>query len=819
MVNNLINFEKWMQKVKEYLAWKLNEEQLKAALHTDTSSLILAGAGSGKTRTLTYKIWYLMFGLKINPNNILAVTFTNKAANEMKERLMEISDDFSQMMGGTMSDDCYQKIGTISDDFSQMISDDKSSDIDKNCQTLSPDRQTSSPEDSIDDFLNFIEQTKPSTVGNNVKYTEKDFKWIGTFHSIFLKILKEDIDKLEMKYDKNFTIIDSNDSNKVVKDLLKKLNLDEVFKPNEVKWFISNQKNNWYDAKMYQSKITTDYEQNMGKVYVEYQKELERSNMLDFDDLLLLPYLLFRKRPDILEKRKKKFLYIMVDEAQDTNWIQFELMMMLSGKDGNITLIWDDYQSIYGRRWALMENFLNVKKYWPDIQMFKLQINYRSRPHIVNAGNYIIKNNLKQYNKDVHSHRKEDGKITVFCHNSDIDEAANIIDFIMKMKDKGKIQKLWDVSILYRTNAQSSTFEQILVQEKIPYKIRWAYKFFEREEVKDILAYIKYLANSGDSVSLKRIINLPTRWIGKDSLSKLEDYATINGLTLHDVLENIDSVPINITSNAKNGVLEFKRIIHEITDNWDKYWPADVISKIIKSIKYKEHLEKIHWNNEAAEERFENVWQLINMASSHMGKWKEAIKQFVEEVTLMTDVVNDENANADVIKLMTIHSSKGLEFPYVFIAGVEENVFPLTNATMEAHLLEEERRLMYVGVTRAKDYLFLSYANSRMTWWQVRNNPPSRFIWEIPEELTRHYDLWSGGNRNSRADSYSSQDNFVSYYNTSRQEININEWDNVNHKLFGNGYVLEVRDHLAVVRFNDPKIGIRKMEARFLTVI
>ncbi|MCK9467218.1 MAG: UvrD-helicase domain-containing protein [Candidatus Absconditabacterales bacterium] len=793
-----------MQNVKEYLAGKLNEEQLKAALHTDSSSLILAGAGSGKTRTLTYKIGYLMFGLKINPSNILAVTFTNKAANEMKERLLEISEEFQEI---------------ISDDQGQSMSN-KSSLQNENKQNIES-KEKNDQEDSINDFLDFIEQTKTNTSGNSIKYNEKDFKRIGTFHSIFLKILKEDIDKLEMKYDKNFTIIDSNDSNKVAKDLLKKLNLDEVFKPNEVKGFISNQKNNGYDAKMFQSKTTTDYEQNMGKVYVEYQKELEKSNMLDFDDLLLLPYLLFRKRPDILEKWKKKFLYIMVDEAQDTNWIQFELMMMLSGKDGNITLIGDDYQSIYGWRGALMENFLNVKKYWPDIQMFKLQINYRSRPYIVNAGNSIIKNNLKQYNKDVHSHREEDGKITVFCHNSDIDEAANIIDLIMKMKDKGKIEKLGDVSILYRTNAQSSTFEQILVQEKIPYKIWGAYKFFEREEVKDILAYIKYLANSGDSVSLKRIINKPTRGIGKDSLLKLEDYATINGLTLHEVLENIESIPVEINSKAKNGILEFKRIIHEITDNWDKYGPADTISKIIQSIKYKSHLEekKTHGSSKVAE-RYENIGQLINMASSYIQKGHESIKQFIEEITLMTDVVNDENASADVIKLMTIHSSKGLEFPYVFIAGVEENMFPLTNAVMEAHLLEEERRLMYVGVTRAKDYLFLSYANSRMTRGQFRNNPPSRFIGEIPEELTKHYDLGSGRSKNSRMESHSDQNNMMYYYDdTSRPEININEGDNVNHKLFGDGYVLEIRDHLAVVRFNDPKIGVRKMEARFLKTI
>ena len=665
-----------MQNVKEYLASKLNEEQLKAALHTETSSLILAGAGSGKTRTLTYKIAYLMFGLKINPNNILAVTFTNKAANEMKERLVELAEEMSEFWTE-----------------SKILDSSQSSEWQKN-------------NDSIDDFLNFVEQT--STHKNIGKYGINDFKRIGTFHSVFLKILKEDIEKLESKYDKNFSIIDSDDSAKVVKDILKKHNLNETFKPNEVKWFISNQKNNWFDSKMFQSKISTDYEQNMGKVYVEYQKELEKSNMLDFDDLLLLPYMLFKKDPKVLEKWKNKFLYIMVDEAQDTNRIQFELMMMLSGKNGNITLIWDDYQSIYGRRWALMENFLNVKKYWPDIQMFKLQINYRSRPHIVEAWNHIIKNNMKQYEKEISAHRKEEWKITVFSHNTEMDEAANLIDLINKMKDNWKIKYRWEVSILYRTNAQSSPFEQVLVQEGIPYKIRWAYKFFDRKEVKDILAYIKYLANNGDSISLKRVINLPNRKIGKTSLDRLEDYALSNWLTLHEVLENIDSIPENITPQAKNGILDFKTVIHAITDNREEYWPSEAMEKIIKSIKYKDYLIKEHGSEELANEKYENIGQLINLASKYIDKWHDSVRQFMEEITLLTDVASDNDPNSDAIKLMTTHSSKWLEFPFVFVAGLEDNMFPLTNAMMESHLLEEERRLMYVAVTRAKQELYLS---------------------------------------------------------------------------------------------------------------
>lgn len=497
-------------------------------------------------------------------------------------------------------------------------------------------------------------------------------------------------------------------------------------------------------------------------------------------------------------------MYIMVDEAQDTNWIQFELIKMLSGDNGNITLIWDDYQSIYGRRWALMENFLNVKKYWPDIQMFKLQINYRSRPHIVEAWNHIIKNNTKQYDKTVNAYRKEEWKVTVFSHNSDIDEAANLIDLICKMKENGKIKQRWEVAILYRTNAQSSPFEQVLIQEWIPYKIWGAYKFFDRKEVKDILAYIKYLSNPNDSVSLKRIINLPNRKVWKTTLDKLENYADSNWLTLHEIFENIESIPEKVTPQAKNGILDFKTVIHEITDNWEKYWAAEAMEKIIKTIKYKDYLVKEHGSEELALEKFENIGQLINLASKYINKWHDAIREFMEEITLLTDIATSKWDDVDAIKLMTTHSSKWLEFPFVFVAWLEDNVFPLTNAMMESHLLEEERRLMYVAVTRAKDHIFLSYANSRMTWWQTRSNPPSRFISEIPQELLKQYDLWSWWS-------------WFGGWIKKEETFDINEWDIVNHKLFWNGYVLEIWNNLAIVKCHNPKFGVRKIEMRFLT--
>lgn len=752
--------------IQEYLASKLNEEQCKAALHTATSSLILAWAWSGKTRTLTYKIAYLMFGLGIKPSNILAVTFTNKAANELKERLIDLSGEFSNLNLWTTHEINSNEVWW----------------------------------NSIDDFLAFVESNSQSKW--NQSYWVNDFKWIWTFHSIFLKILKEDIENLEMKYDKNFSIIDADDSEKVIKDLLKKYNLDEVLKPKEVKWFISKSKNEWFDAKMYESKIESQYDQNMWKIYTEYQKELEISNMLDFDDLLLLPYLLFRKRPEILWKWQKKFLYIMVDEAQDTNRIQFELMKMMSGNDGNITMIWDDYQSIYGWRWALMENFLNVKKYWTDMEMFKLQTNYRSRPYIVQAWNAVIKKNLKQYDKNVESFREENGKITIFGNNTEMDEAANLIDLISKMKSSGKIESRWDVAILYRTNAQSSPFEQVLVQEWIPYKIYGAFKFFDRKEVKDILAYMKYLANPNDSISLKRIINVPWRSIWKTTLDKLEDYAAVNWYSLNQVIENIDSIPEKVTPQAKKWILEFMTVIHEITDNRNQYSPADAMEKIVKWIKYRAYLVKEHGSEEIADEKYENIWQLINLASKYVEKWQDSIRQFMEEITLLTDVATDNEWNMDAIKLMTAHSSKWLEFPVVFIAWLEDNVFPLTNAMMEPDLLEEERRLMYVAITRAKDHLFMSFANSRMTWWQTRSNPESRFIAEIPLELVKRYDLWSGS--------------MWEWWVKQEEHYDISEWHVVNHKLFGNWYVLEIWNNLAIVKFYNPKFWVRKIELRFL---
>ena len=772
--------------LKDYIASNLNDEQTAAALYTDSSSLIIAWAWSWKTRVLTYKIAYLIRWKHVPVERILWVTFTNKAANEMKERLVKLWEDISA-----------QNFDEWKEENEETIKEDQDYDMQA--------------------FLKSMQATKTSPFALDLR----KLKWIGTFHSIFLKILKEDIEGLWKKFTKSFWILDADDSSKIIKDILKKKWAEKLFKPQEVKAFISTQKNNWRTAANFLLSAGNTQDALMWQIYQEYEKELEKSNSLDFDDLLLLPYLLFKKDATILSRWQNCFDYILVDEAQDTNWIQFELMKMLSWAWSNITLIGDDFQSIYGRRWALMENFLNVKRYWSDIKMFKLQTNYRSKPHIVAAWNHVIKNNKNQYEKTIIANREWNDKIAVFTHNSDVDEAANIIEFIKQMKDKERLKSWWQVAILYRTNSQSQTFESLFIQEGIPYKIYWAFKFFERKEIKDILAYLRIINNPFDSVSIKRVLNIPNRKIWATSMERLEAYADQMGVSLYEILSVIAEVwnvkvleqenNLKVTPAALTWITDFMQLYRVLTISVKELNPADLINLLLSKINYKEYLLKEEgWSEQAAEERYQNVGQLVNMASKYefwmsnqneevVNSWEDLLRWFLEEVTLMVDTIENADDNSDAIKLMTIHSSKGLEFPAVFIVWVEENIFPLSRSSLDPKELEEERRLMYVAITRARDALFISHANSRMKWGQVTINMPSRFLEEIPEELLKHYDLTNaiGPSRKS----------------------NISEWDHVSHKFFWTGYVLEIMNDMWIVRFDNPKFGLRKIELRFLEEI
>lgn len=724
-----------MNTLQNYIHNQLNNEQFSAAIHTKSSALILAWAWSGKTRVLTYKIAYLMFQHNIPLSSILAVTFTNKAAKEMKERLSKLSEEVSISM---------------------------------------PD-------------------VKP------IKFSRNN-NWIGTFHSIFLRILKEDIDQTMFGFTNNFGVYDTDEAFSLIKQIMKEDKLDKIITPKEVKWYISKLKNEGTDADTYMKIAQTQQDLLIAQVYTKYQTQLQIANAMDFDDLLLYPYRMFQTYPAILHKWQQQFQYILVDEAQDTNWIQFELMKLLTKREPNtehkpnITLIGDDFQSIYGWRGALMENFLNVKQIRPDIEIFKLQTNYRSKPHIVHAGSAVIKNNTKQYEKNIIAHRAGEEKIVVFNHPDESSEALNIVEFIAKLKEQNNKQRS-DFSILYRTNAQSSPFEQVLVQEGVPYKIFGAFRFFDRKEVKDIVSYLKYLLNHRDNVALKRIINIPSRKLGDTTIKKIEELAITQEISMHEVLDTIDTIN-TINGPTKERLKDFGKLISYFIQKSEELTPSMLIKQLLSHIDYKTHLLKEEgWNQQAADERYANIWQLINMAEKYDEIGLTGLGKLMDEISLLTDAAENADENIDSIKLMTIHSSKGLEFKNVFVVGIEEGVFPLGNARLEVKLLEEERRLMYVAITRAEDHLFLSYADSRMQWWQTSYNRPSRFLEEIPDELKKTYSLAE---------------------NRSISRPQFDTGDMVKHKLFGVGTIIEIRGDLAIIKFQHATFGTRKIPLKLV---
>jgi len=748
--------------INTYLQEKLNEQQYAAASYVTWNSLILAGAGSGKTRTLTYKIANLIYGHQVEQDAILAVTFTNKAAAEMRERLEHIIADM------------------------------------KAKKTWSDQSDDSSPNDEFWAPADFVppEAQLPSWMGWTQQY-----QWIGTFHSIFLKILKQDIEEIGYLRKKNFVIYDSGDSMSLIKSIIKSKKYGEIVDAKDAKFHISQRKNKGFHPEQAGLHCETQSEEWILEVYQEYWKQCQDANALDFDDLLLLPKLLFDKAPAVLAKRQDKFSHILVDEAQDTNTIQFDLMKQLSeGKNKlakTITFIGDDYQSIYRWRGAVMQNFLSLEKLRPGIETFKLEINYRSLPHIVEAGNAIIKKNKVQYEKNIKAFREGDKHIRVFEFADERDEAAQIIEMITKVKEEADKTRS-DFTILYRTNAQSVAFEQVCIAESIPYKIVWWRKFFERKEVKDILSYVKFLSNPSDSLALKRIINTPGRGIGKTSIEHCEAIGVENQLSFSQVVMNIELHEAALKPAAYKKFLKFKVMIQMMLANLAMQTPSELIDQITRGINYEARAIKQD-GKEKGEERMANIGQLINMATRFTDSGLETVNIFLDEVSLMTSIEEASTEEAEAIKMMSVHGSKGLEFPYVFIVGVEENILPLAKAKFDDAELEEERRGMYVAITRAQDHLFLSYAASRMQRWQLKYNQPSRFIEEIPEHLVKKYTM----------------SNASAYQSTSAGKDR-DEGERVKHKLFGPWVILEVRDRICIVRFDNPKFNVRKLEGKWL---
>ena len=645
---------------------QLNPAQKEAATHTKGPLMVIAGAGSGKTRVLTYRIVHLLKE-GVNPFNILALTFTNKAANEMRNR---------------------------------------------------------------------IDNVVGESIASNL--------WMGTFHSIFSKILRFESEKLN--YPSNFTIYDTDDSKSLIKSIITELKLDkDIYKSGIIRNRISSLKNNFITPDAYnnnpelnqQDKITkrTDF----GRIYQTYNKRCEKASAMDFDDLLLKTYLLLTENLDVLLKYQEKFKYILIDEYQDINHIQYLIIKQLAALYENICIVGDDAQSIYAFRGANIQNILNFKIDYPNYTTYKLEQNYRSTSTIVDAANSIIKHNKKQIQKDIWTKNKSGEKITVVKTASDNDEGrlvANTISDIEK-KDQAKHK---DFAILYRTNAQSRALEESLRKRNIPYKIYGGLSFYQRKEIKDLLAYYRLSINPNDEEAFKRIINYPRRGIGATTIEKLQIFSNKNNQSFWETLNHLDKNNININNGTKQKLQEFCLMINYFiitSKKKDAYTIAEEIAK-------KTGLFNDLYSDKSPEgiSRFENIQELLNGIknfSETTEKGLNKLSDFMQDVALLTNQDKETEDDFNKVTLMTIHAAKGLEFPYVFVVGLEENLFPSIMSGESQENLEEERRLFYVAITRAEKRLFLSFAALRFRWGQFIDSKPSRFINELDEKhLEKH---------------------------------------------------------------------------------
>jgi len=632
----------------------LNPNQLEAVLHTEGPLLILAGAGSGKTRVLTHRIAYMIEEKGINPWNILAITFTNKAAAEMRER--------------------------------------------------------------VDKIVGF----------------GSEHIWVSTFHSSCVRILRRHIDKLG--YDNNFTIYDGDDQKSVIKDVCKRLNIDtKIYKERSILSAISSAKDELTGPDELMLQSTGDYaKKRIAEAYKEYQNILRSNNALDFDDLIVKTVELFLHNPDILEYYQDRFRYIMVDEYQDTNTAQFKFVSLLASKYRNLCVVGDDDQSIYKFRGANIYNILNFEHEYPDAKVIKLEENYRSTKTILNAANGVIHQNRGRKDKTLWTANDQGDKIRFLQFNSEYEEAMGIVEDIAE-KVKNKEAAHSDCAILYRTNAQSRVFEEKFVIKGIPYKIVGGQNFYQRKEIKDLLCYLKTIDNAQDDIAVKRIINVPKRGIGLTSMNKVDAYALSHELNFYDALKSAKDIPtLGKTADKISG---FVNLIQVLRSKLEFISLPQLMQEILEETGYVKELEAD--GSEEALGRIENIDELVNKAIAYEDENENpTLSGFLEEVALVADIDSLDNAN-DKVVLMTLHSAKGLEFPYVYMGGMEDGLFPsyMTIIDDDAQELEEERRLCYVGITRAMKQLTLSCAKSRMIRGMTQSNAISRFIEEIPEEL------------------------------------------------------------------------------------
>ncbi|MBO4108004.1 DNA helicase PcrA [Streptococcus suis] len=649
----------------------MNDRQAEAVQTTEGPLLIMAGAGSGKTRVLTHRIAYLIDEKMVNPWNILAITFTNKAAREMKER----------------------------------------------AYALNPATQ-----DSL----------------------------IATFHSMCVRILRRDADHIG--YNRNFTIVDPGEQRTLMKRILKQLDLDpKKWSERTILATISNAKNDLIDDIAYEAQAGDLYTQIVSKCYKAYQKELRQSEALDFDDLIMLTLRLFDQNPEVLTYYQQKYQYIHVDEYQDTNHAQYQLVKLLASRFKNICVVGDADQSIYGWRGADMQNILDFEKDYPESKVVLLEENYRSTKTVLQAANEVIENNRNRRPKKLWTQNAEGEKITYYKASDENDEAIYVAGQIDQLVRSGKTYK--DFAVLYRTNAQSRTIEEALLKSNIPYTMVGGTKFYSRKEIRDVISYLNLIANPSDNISFERVVNEPKRGVGPGTVDKIRDFATMQDMSLLEASQHI--MLSGIKGKAAQAVWDFSTLIYNLRDRLDSLTVTDLVEAVLNQSGYLNALA-IQGTIEA-NARIENIQEFLSVTKNFDEKGSEeeetgleALSRFLNDLALIADTDDDSRETSEVT-LMTLHAAKGLEFPIVFLIGMEENVFPLSRASEEEAELEEERRLAYVGITRAEQVLYLTNANSRLLFGRTNYNQPSRFIREISSDLLDYQGLARPANTSFKA--------------------------------------------------------------------
>jgi len=726
----------------------LNDKQQEAATHFTGPLLVIAGAGSGKTSALTHRIAHLIKEKNISPWNILAVTFTNKAAKEMKARVVNLLQNR--------------------------------------------------------DELNFAESFGDLFGAGDLQQNDSSLPTIGTFHSICVRILRRNIHLLD--YENSFAIYDAADQQILVKRIMDQLNIDpKKINPRAILAHISNAKNQLLGPREFSGYSSDYFSERVAEIYPRYQTELRKNNALDFDDLIMKTVELFQQFPDILDQYQEKFKFISVDEYQDTNHAQYVLIKLLAEKYRNICVIGDADQSIYGWRGATIQNILDFKKDYPESVEILLEQNYRSSDVILAAANMVISKNSQRQDKNLWTEREGGEKIMHWVADNERHEAQMVAEEIGNILMGSEYPNYNDFVILYRTNAQSRVIEEVFLRFGIPYRLVGGIKFYERKEIKDILAYLRVIQNPNDSVSLLRIINTPTRKIGSKTIEDVQFFATQHNLSFFKALLLANEIP-GMSGSKVSALENFIKLIKDLQELNSRSQASSMIKYVLDATGYKRMVDDGSVEGEA---RLENISELISVASKY-DKLEAGISLsiFLEEVSLIADVDsinNDDNA----VTLMTIHSAKGLEFPNVFIVGLEEGIFPHSRSLLDRMELEEERRLLYVAMTRAMDRLYLLNTRSRMLYGESKSNAPSQFLADIGDEFVISNFATYGARRAAPISDISNRPVPVELDQGIAFEVGIG--DKVTHDSFGRGIVVAVTGGVVTIAFEDASIGVKKL--------